>query len=323
MALISVIVPVYNVEKYICRCIDSILEQTFRNFELILIDDGSSDNSGRICDAYAEREERIYVVHQKNRGLSAARNAGIDWAFLNSDSQWLTFIDSDDWVHEHYLEALYTAVQSGGTEISCCRFEHTYGGMPEVDIKKISADFWDTETYFCERNSNAIIACGKMFPKMCFQSIRFPIGKLHEDEYTIYKILFMYCKLAVVDQPLYAYYVNEDSIIHKKWSPKRLEEFGALKQQKCYLKKAGLKKAMLFVVKHKIISLAVNLKKIKAEGIRTVYVPILQIALKKNLLLHNKEVRFVEENYWIYDTAFPFLMNFFWVIKGKVIKRGR
>ena len=105
---ISVIVPVYKVEKYLSRCIDSILAQTYTDFELILVDDGSPDNCGKICDGYAEKDNRV-VIHQGNGGISAARNAGIDWAFENSDSEWIAFIDSDDWVHPLYLECLYNA----------------------------------------------------------------------------------------------------------------------------------------------------------------------------------------------------------------------
>ena len=110
MPTISVIVPVYKVEKYIHRCVDSILSQTFTDFELILVDDGSPDNCGKICDEYAEKDIRIHVIHQENGGLSAARNAGIDWVFANSDSEWITFIDSDDWVHPEYLERLLCLV---------------------------------------------------------------------------------------------------------------------------------------------------------------------------------------------------------------------
>ena len=103
MPIISVIVSVYKVEPYIRQCVDSILAQTFTDFELILVDDGSPDNCGAICDEYAAQDCRVRVIHQENGGLSAARNAGIDWAFANSDSQWLAFVDSDDWVHPDYL----------------------------------------------------------------------------------------------------------------------------------------------------------------------------------------------------------------------------
>ena len=133
MKIISVIVPVYKVEKFIHRCIYSILAQTFKDFELILVDDGSPDNCGKICDEYALKDNRIHVIHKENGGLSDARNAGIDWAFANSNSEWITFIDSDDWIHPKYLEALYNAVKKSGCEISICGFEETEGNNPNVD----------------------------------------------------------------------------------------------------------------------------------------------------------------------------------------------
>jgi glycosyltransferase involved in cell wall biosynthesis len=116
MPAISVIVPVYKVEKYIHRCVDSILGQTFTDFELILVDDGSPDSCGAICDEYAAKDSRV-VIHQENGGLSAARNAGIEWSFDHSNSGWMTFIDSDDWVHPQYLELLHRACLENGTAL--------------------------------------------------------------------------------------------------------------------------------------------------------------------------------------------------------------
>ena len=123
MAEISVIVPVYKVEKYIKRCIDSILIQTFQDFELILVDDGSPDKCSQICEKYAQRDERIVVLHRENGGLSAARNTGIDWTFLNSESKYITFIDSDDWIHPQYLDILYQAVINMKSPVSVVGFK--------------------------------------------------------------------------------------------------------------------------------------------------------------------------------------------------------
>ena len=114
---ISVIVPVYKVEPYLRKCVDSVLGQTFKDFELILVDDGSPDNCGKICDEYAAADDRVKVIHQANGGLSAARNAGIDWVMAYSKSEYITFIDSDDWVADTYLERLYEGVGLGA-EIS-------------------------------------------------------------------------------------------------------------------------------------------------------------------------------------------------------------
>ena len=118
MSKISIIVPVYNVESYLARCINSILAQTFQDFDLILVDDGSPDRSGHICDEYAAHESRIHVIHQKNGGLSVARNTGIEWAFEKSNSRWISFIDSDDWIHPKYLEVLYSAVIRDHTKVA-------------------------------------------------------------------------------------------------------------------------------------------------------------------------------------------------------------
>ena len=120
MPSISVIVPIYMVEPYLRRCVDSILAQTFPDFELILVDDGSPDNCGQICEEYARLDRRVLVIHQENRGLSAARNAGIDWVMANSDSSWITFVDSDDWIHPNMLKHLFELNRDHGTQISAC-----------------------------------------------------------------------------------------------------------------------------------------------------------------------------------------------------------
>ena len=124
MSEISVIVPVYNVEDYLERCIDSILAQTFQNFDLILIDDGSPDRCGEICDNYAKMDNRVVVIHQENGGLAHARNRGIEWTLSNSDTKWICFIDSDDWINKTYLEGLYEAAKNCGCMISVCDFVH-------------------------------------------------------------------------------------------------------------------------------------------------------------------------------------------------------
>ena len=135
MPEISVIVPVYNVEPYIRRCVDSILSQTFTDFELILVDDGSPDKCPIICDEYAEKDKRIRVFHQTNQGQATARNKALDWILSNSDSEYVTFVDSDDWVHPRYLELLYKANNNLGTSISQCLHVDTDGAMeiPSVE----------------------------------------------------------------------------------------------------------------------------------------------------------------------------------------------
>lgn len=231
MPKISVIVPVYKVEKYLKRCVDSILSQTFTDFELILVDDGSPDNCPTICDEYEKRDNRVRVIHQANGGLSAARNAGIDWAFANSDSEWLTFIDSDDWVHEKYLELLYKAVIETGASVSVCAYQMTSGEEVEVSEDNSTFTVQETEHFFCGDKVLSIIACGKLYKKKDFLHIRYPIGRLHEDEFTTYKILFMYPQIVFIDKPLYAYFQNAEGIMRSNWTPKRMDAFDAMEEQ--------------------------------------------------------------------------------------------
>ena len=207
MPTISVIVPVYKVERYLRRCVDSILSQTYRDFELILVDDGSPDACGDICEEYAGKHPFIHVLHRENGGLSAARNTGIDWAFAHSDSQYLAFVDSDDWVDPAYLEMLYRAVQETGCAISACGLKKTAGeALPQAqpyDVQILSP-----EDYYCSETVHdgiTAVAWNKLYRKDLFASIRYPEGKLHEDEFTTYRALYKAEKIGVTPAKLYAY----------------------------------------------------------------------------------------------------------------------
>ena len=227
MPTISVIVPVYKVEKYIHRCVDSILGQTYADFELILVDDGSPDNCGTICDEYAAKDSRVVVIHQENGGLSAARNAGIDWAFTNSDSQWLSFIDSDDWVHPEYLQRLLEAATVHNVSVSICGYAQTDGAEPEIPSESLTSVLWNTEDFYVNHNVNATVAWGKLYCKECFRDIRYPLGKLHEDEFTTYKLLFQTDKIVFVSNSLYYYFYNQMGITKSDWHSKRLDALDA------------------------------------------------------------------------------------------------
>lgn len=239
MPVISVIVPVYKVEKYLDRCVKSILAQTFEDFELILVDDGSPDNCGAMCDAWAAKDDRITVIHQQNGGLSAARNAGIDWVFANSASQWLTFIDSDDWVHPEMLERLLAAAIENRVEISICGYGETAAESPTVLPQTLEPVLWKPGDFYQKHYVNATIACAKLYHRSCFASVRYPVGKIHEDEFVTYRLLFEQQDLAVIAAPLYAYYINLAGITKKAWSPKRLDAWEAYEQQILFFEKMG------------------------------------------------------------------------------------
>lgn len=240
--LISIIVPVYNVEDYLHRCIDSILAQTFTSYDVILVDDGSTDNSGRICDEYAKKYENIHVLHQQYRGVSGARNTGLEWALTHSDSQWLAFIDSDDYVHPKYLETLFQAATESNLPISICSYVRTSGEIPESP-PICPSQVWDTEDFFISLNTNFILIWGKLYRKDLYAKVRFPRGLIHEDEFTTHKVLFATEKVAYIDTPLYYYFRNPRSITGTGWSEKRLVILDAFRERLKFLHSRKLQKA--------------------------------------------------------------------------------
>jgi len=231
MAYIGVVIPVYNVEQYLDRCVSSVLAQTFTDFRIVLVEDGSPDNSGALCDFWAAKDTRIHVIHQKNQGLSAARNAGIDYLLANSDIRFITFIDSDDWIHERMLQVLLSAAQEHKVNISVCGYEETQGVSPCLKPEQLVGIRYSAEDFYRNYFINATIACGKLYSRDCFETARYPVGKIHEDEFLTYRLLFTQGELAYVPAPLYAYYVNMNGITRKKWNPRRLDVWEAYEQQ--------------------------------------------------------------------------------------------
>ena len=240
MAAISVIVPIYKVEAFLHRCVDSILAQTFADFDLVLVDDGSPDSCGDICEEYARKDGRIHVIHQKNGGLSAARNTGIDWAQANSGSQWLAFVDSDDWVHPAFLQTLYSAAEQTLCKISACGFYRTGGeALPQAQdfsIVSLSAD-----DYYCGQLHDGVtaLAWNKLYHKSLFKGLRYPIGKLHEDEFTTYRAIYGAGKIGVTPARLYAYYQNPEGIMRSQWNPRRMHMLEAFEQQIAFAQETG------------------------------------------------------------------------------------
>lgn len=238
---VSIIIPVYKVEPYIHRCVDSILNQTFTDFELILVDDGSPDNCGKICDEYAEKDNRIKVIHKQNGGLSDARNAGIDWVFANSDSEWITFIDSDDWVHKQYLEILYEICINNNVSISSCGHSLTdnYNDSALSNVIKYDTIIDDAQSivklWHAFTKFNYSTAWGRLYKKDLFKTVRYPKGRYHEDEYVTYKLLFECDRIAITTTALYYYFQNNSGIMISELTPKRMtDQLEAVYQQLVY-----------------------------------------------------------------------------------------
>lgn len=224
--LISVIVPIYNVEQYLCKCIDSIISQTYTNLEIILIDDGSPDNCGDICDQYALKDDRIIVIHQKNGGLSAARNSGIDIC----KGEYISFVDSDDFVSPFFIEMMYCGLKKFDCEISSLerRMQFIDGQDETVTFEKNAEDYIVEEIIPKEairRMMYQQLPNGvqwRLYKKEIFSEIRFPVGWLYEDAATTHKT-FMKCKkIALIHADIYAYRLRQNSIIRMKFTSKKL-----------------------------------------------------------------------------------------------------
>ena len=315
MPTISVIVPVYKVEKYIHRCVDSVLNQTYRDFELILVDDGSPDNCGAICDEYAARDDRIVVIHQENGGLSAARNTGIDWAFANSGSRWITFLDSDDYWYERYLEVMLQAVTECNTKISTCNA--TIGDFSS-DPSYYIPQKYETEIAYCDRSiiRHRIPAWAKLYAKELWKDIRFPVGKLHEDCFTIHKLLFQVPALATVKARMYFVTPNPNSITHVTWSPKRLDAVEGMEEMLSFFRGSPYRKAELRTATTLLHTLAESVSQVNGCGESSEIKSHYLRSLRKKLRFYLKQypVTF-HDHYGLFEAAYPRRLKLYWMCR--------
>lgn len=210
--LISVIVPVYNVEQYLEECVDSIIEQTYKNLEIILVDDGSLDRCPEICESYKDKDNRIVVIHQENQGLSAARNSGI----LAAKGEFIAFVDSDDYINRHTYEKMIKAQQEYEADIVACGVKvFNDGEKPEEKVTSDVSIYSVSEvlkTYLYDDSNISVIACNKLYRRKAFDNVLFEKGRLFEDFIPITKIIISSSKIVSVDSELYYYRHRENSI---------------------------------------------------------------------------------------------------------------
>ncbi len=336
MAEISVIVPVYKVEPYLHRCVDSILAQTFTDFELILVDDGSPDDCGVICDEYAEIDNRIHVIHQENRGRAASRNAGLDWVFANSDSEWLCFVDSDDWIHPKFIELLYRAAIEKNVSISCCRYKkmvepESIGMESVVPIVSVVPS---EQVYTHGGKGVYTYLWDKLYKKGQWRNIRFPMGRDWEDYAVLHKVLLSVPHVAFIDIEGYYYFVNPEGIVYQQWSPKKMDHLWAIRcvlQDKCISKNSDIRK---LVLRDYIFVLYSQLGQIKSSSIlnkreKVFYTFLTRRTLREVLLFHRKDcdISFGTHGY-LFEAALPIMTWIYWILvsaskKGKKIMNGK
>lgn len=236
--LISVIVPVYRIEKYISRCINSILNQTYKNLEIILVNDGSPDNCGIICEKYANKDKRIKVIHKENGGLSDARNEGL----RTFQGIYVTFVDGDDWISKFYIENLYNAIRSSEADLAISNFENV---KKNCKIKKspintlLNMQVVTVEDCFkklLNQRGVETSAWGKMYRKNIIKDLQYPVGKLYEDIPVTTQAISRCSKIVIIDNIDYYYFQRNDSIQYEKFKIEKMDAIYHMKDLNQYIK---------------------------------------------------------------------------------------
>lgn len=233
--MLTVVVAVYNVDKWLSACMDCLLQQTYSDMEIILVDDGSKDQSGLMCDAYAAQYPAVRVIHQANMGLSGARNTGI--ALAKGD--FIAFVDPDDLVAADYFGMMLRAMEENACDAAVCAFDRFMDGQegsleahPAGSIRKLTTDRLFLEGYTgLIRHGDLTSACNKVFRRELLGDLRFPIGLINEDEHTVYRWLMNCAQVAYLSAKLYRYRQRAGSIMHEQYTEKRLPLLDALRDK--------------------------------------------------------------------------------------------
>ncbi|MCR5761409.1 MAG: glycosyltransferase [Sphaerochaetaceae bacterium] len=313
--LISVIVPIYKVEKYLSKCIDSILNQTYANLEIILVDDGSPDNCGKICDDYAVQDNRIKVIHQKNGGVSKARNNGVK----ASTGSFISFVDSDDWIENDYIESLYLKINKDDVDLAICGYK-SINAKQNNNIKiahRQDARFSNIQVLKADSKNTTyghIATWAKMYRRRLFDYVAFPDGKICEDLFTYYKFIYYSREIEIINKPLYNYMAFRDgSIMTVKYNLSMLDEIEAQYGQILfYQSKEELTDCISGVIPRFFYNYAKGMhcfkpqtknEKIRVEEIRDM--------AKTILIEHSKNIGFLERLAFYTPNLYMFLKSVF------------
>lgn len=235
MPLISVIVPIYNVEKYLDKCVDSIINQTYENLEIILVDDGSPDNCPKMCDDYAKKDSRIKVVHKENGGLSDARNAGMQVA----TGEYVSFIDSDDYISLDFYETLMQTMLENSSDIVECSVVKFYedGHFDEYsdDLKVANYETVDALGGLIDENPFRQHVWNKLYKSSVALDIPYAVGKLNEDEFWTYQVFGKAKKVTKINKTMYYYFQRSGSIMGNGYNIKRLDALEGKMNRQAYI----------------------------------------------------------------------------------------
>lgn len=231
---VSIIVPVYRVERYLQNCVLSVMNQTYSNWELILVDDGSPDSCGQMCDDFANNDSRIKVIHKPNGGLSDARNAGLNII----RGEYISFLDSDDFWHTDYLRLMMKYAVENEAEIVQCGFVRgAEMAFPNIELNE-NLQFYDNHSVFIQQAAK-VIMWGKMYKSYLFEGVRMPVGLINEDDWTTWKLYYKAQKIVVSNLPLYYYTQNPNSIMETKRKRPDMTYFGAYRERIAFFIEKG------------------------------------------------------------------------------------
>ena len=232
--LITIVIPIYNVENYLHKCVTSVINQTYTNLEIILVDDGSPDKCGEICDEYEKLDKRIKVIHKTNGGLSDARNAGIDIA----TGKYISFIDSDDYIDQDYVEFLYNQISKYNTRMAICSHRVLYDTGKIIEKQTDEVSILDSKTVL-ERilydEDIDLSTWAKLYDINLFKDIRFPKGRLYEDSATTYLLIDQCKKISIESKSKYNYVIRRSSITNNKFTAKKMDLITSTEEMADYI----------------------------------------------------------------------------------------
>lgn len=317
--LISIVVPIYNVEKFLEKCIRSIIAQTYINLEIILVDDGSTDSCGMICDEYKKKDNRIKVIHKKNGGLSSARNKGIDIA----KGKYIGFVDGDDWIEPQMYRVLYDLVKKDNADLGICGFLRIKEEEASVRVEEIHSKECISGRELLSRiidyDTKYIVAWNKLYKCNLFKKLRYPKGKIHEDEFIIHDIAWNCKKVSIISDILYNYRIRDNSIMLSKMNIKKLDGFEAIYYRYLFLKKHELHEFIPLIIRNisRYYVYYINRISLETREEKERYEEIKQMAL--STYNENKELCDLKTKMAF---KFPYIFNIFLRVKSFVISNN-
>ena len=320
MPQISVVVPVYNAEAFLDRCVQSILAQTMEDFELLLVDDGSPDRCGEMCDAYARQDGRIKVIHQKNAGQAAARNRALDIA----KGEYFAFADSDDYIHPQAFETLLGNAKKHNAQISVGGYQPVTGLVDHAPLEDLPSQAWNGPEFLRHCLLDSVdkkpwVLWDKIFHRDCFQNIRFPEGRIYEDNAVVYRMIYEAETLADCDAKLYYYFFNEGSTVNQSFKLKHLDWLKVLEEMIPYFEKKQDQVLVDKLNKSYLFALTDLYQKVKAHLNEPAALAELREKLQKQYAQEKKKYPItVKTHLNVTQILHPAYAKLYWTVQGIV-----